>query len=47
MKNLKSLKEVIVLTKNEQKSINGGGCVILCCPEVGCLCVPKGVACML
>lgn len=47
MKNLKDLKGIEVLNKNELKSINGGGCVILCCPEVGCLCVPKGAVCML
>jgi hypothetical protein len=47
LKNILKLEGAQKLTRNEQKSINGGGCVILCCPDTGCSCVPKGVACML
>ncbi|MCV9933665.1 hypothetical protein OIU80_15385 [Flavobacterium sp. LS1R47] len=47
LKNILKLEGAQKLTSSEQKNINGGACVILCCPDVGCLCVPKGVACML
>jgi hypothetical protein len=41
LKNILKLEGAQKLTISEQKRINGGGeCVILCCPESGCLCVP-------
>lgn len=47
LKSILKLEGAQKLTNSEQKSINGGACVILCCPDTGCSCVPKGTACML
>lgn len=47
LKSILNLKGAQKLTKDEQKVINGGACVILCCPDAECVCVPRGTACML
>ncbi|MCV9933664.1 hypothetical protein OIU80_15380 [Flavobacterium sp. LS1R47] len=45
LKNILKLKGTQKLTISEQKNVNGGRCVVVCCPDLPCLCVPPGVVC--